>query len=154
MANQVEDRLVDSLKNYLQRERLVTISTIDHVTGGPNVNAISWVFASDEKQILFAIDSRSKIVKNILQNEHVVITLIANDSIYSISGKTEIVKEILEGVPLKLSAARLSIQEVRDIMFYGSKISLEPVYEKTYDALAAAKLDKQVMEALKGGYYK
>jgi hypothetical protein len=151
MANQVEERLIEPLKKYLQRERLVTISTVDHVTGGPNVNAISWVYASDEKHILFAVDNRSKIVRNIQHNKYVVITLIANDSIYSISGKTQIVQESLDGVPLKLSVAKLTIDEVRDVMFYGSKISLEPVYEKTYDALAAAKLDTQVMEALKKG---
>jgi hypothetical protein len=35
------------------------------------------------------------------------------------------------------------------VMFYGSKIAVEPRYEKTYDAEAAGKLDRQVMEALK-----
>ena len=34
-------------------------------------------------------------------------------------------------------------------MFYGSKIVTEPQYDKTYDKKAAAKLDKQVMEAMK-----
>ncbi len=34
-------------------------------------------------------------------------------------------------------------------MFYGSKISVNPSYEKTYDPVAAAKLDKQVIEAIK-----
>ncbi|MBD8068439.1 pyridoxamine 5'-phosphate oxidase family protein [Bacillus sp. PS06] len=151
MANQVEDHLIEPLKAYLQKERLVTISTVDHLTGGPNVNAISWVYASDERHVLFAVDSRSKIVKNVEGNHHVVITMIANDSIYSISGKATIIQETLEEVPLKLSVAKLEINEVRDVMFYGSKISLEPVYEKTYDALAAAKLDNQVMAALKKG---
>jgi hypothetical protein len=43
----------------------------------------------------------------------------------------------------------VSIKEVRDVMFYGSKLSVEPSYEKTYDAEAAAKLDRQVMDAIK-----
>jgi hypothetical protein len=34
-------------------------------------------------------------------------------------------------------------------MFYGSKISVEPEYEKTYNKIAAEKLDHQVMTALK-----
>lgn len=34
-------------------------------------------------------------------------------------------------------------------MFYGSKISRDIEYEKTYDKEAAAKLDRQVMEAMK-----
>jgi hypothetical protein len=34
-------------------------------------------------------------------------------------------------------------------MFYGSKIVTEPQYDKTYDKNAAARLDTQVMEAMK-----
>jgi hypothetical protein len=43
----------------------------------------------------------------------------------------------------------ISIKEVRDVMFYGSKIITEPQYDKTYDKVAAERLDKQVMEAMK-----
>jgi hypothetical protein len=38
---------------------------------------------------------------------------------------------------------------VRDVMFYGSKIVVEPQYDKTYDKNAAAKLDAQVMDAMR-----
>jgi len=34
-------------------------------------------------------------------------------------------------------------------MFYGARIVQEPVYEKTYDEEAAAKLDRQVLNALR-----
>ena len=34
-------------------------------------------------------------------------------------------------------------------MFYGSKITVVPKYDKTYDLEAAKKLDNQVMEAMK-----
>ncbi len=34
-------------------------------------------------------------------------------------------------------------------MFYGSKISSEPAYEKTYDKNAADRLDRQVIEAMR-----
>ncbi|MBY6269478.1 MAG: hypothetical protein CW344_14750, partial [Parageobacillus thermoglucosidasius] len=57
--------------------------------------------------------------------------------------------EKIEGIPLKLALVDVAINEVRDVMFYGSKIIQEPKYEKMYDAQAAAKLDNQVMAALR-----
>ncbi|WP_078547377.1 pyridoxamine 5'-phosphate oxidase family protein [Litchfieldia alkalitelluris] len=149
MANQVEERLTQPLFDYLQKERLVTISTIDHHSGGPNVNAISWIYALNHNEIIFAVNSRSKIIENIRNNANLVITIIYNESVYSISGKGFIQKEQLDKVPLKLAAVKFTIEEVRDIMFYGAQITILPKYEKTYDSLAAEKLDNQVMEAMK-----
>ncbi|EDL64704.1 hypothetical protein BSG1_18085 [Bacillus sp. SG-1] len=133
----------------LQQERFITVSTVDFETGGPNVSAISWVYAETEEKILFAVDSRSRIVKNIKTNPLVVLNIIANESSYSICGSAELKSERLKGVPINLSLVSLSISEVRDVMFYGSKISVEPQYEKTYDQEAADRLDRQVIEAMK-----
>ncbi len=149
MVNQVEPRLIEPLYNALQKERFVTLATIDHETGGPNVSAISWVLAKDDGTILFAVDNRSRILKNINHNNLVVINLIANESTYSIQGEASIKEERLKDVPLKLALVEVAIKEVRDVMFYGSKIVTEVQYDKTYDKNAAQKLDNQVMEAMK-----
>lgn len=149
MANAVEQKLIEPLFQSLQKERFVTVATIDHETGGPNVSAISWVYAPNDDRLYFAVDNRSRIVQNIQKNPLVVVTLIANESTYSISGTAAVKAEKMDGVPLKLALVEIAITEVRDVMFYGSKISVEPKYEKTYDAQAAAKLDHQVMTALK-----
>ncbi|AGX03704.1 MULTISPECIES: pyridoxamine 5'-phosphate oxidase family protein [Bacillaceae] len=149
MANQVEPRLIKPLFDELQQERFVTLATVDHETGGPNVNAISWVLAKDEETICFAIDSRSRIIENIKHNRHVVINIIANESTYSIQGEAAVKLEKMESVPLKLALAELKISEVRDVMFYGSKMTADPQYDKTYDKKAAERLDQQVMEAMK-----
>ncbi|CAM3693600.1 pyridoxamine 5'-phosphate oxidase family protein [Mesobacillus zeae] len=149
MANQVEFKLIKPLFDQLQKERFVTIATVDHETSGPNISAISWVLAKDEETIFFAVDNRSRIAENIKANSHAVINLIANESTYSISGNAAIKQERLEDVPLKLALIEIKITEVRDVMFYGSKITAEPQYDKTYDKDAAARLDKQVMDSMK-----
>ncbi|WP_201716697.1 pyridoxamine 5'-phosphate oxidase family protein [Rossellomorea arthrocnemi] len=149
MANQVEPSLIPALFEELQSERFVTLATVDHETNGPSVSAISWILAKDEHTLLFAVDQRSRIVKNIKGNPLVVVSLIANESTYSIGGKASVSQEKLTGVPLKLTLVQLVINEVRDVMFYGSKISTEPAYEKTYDKTAADRLDHQVIEAMK-----
>ncbi|MEH7418284.1 pyridoxamine 5'-phosphate oxidase family protein [Neobacillus drentensis] len=149
MANQVEPKLIQPLFDELQKERFVTLSTIDYETGGPNVSAISWVLAKDEGTIFFAIDNRSRILENINSNNKVVINLIANESTYSIAGEANVKEERLSEVPLKLALVEVTIKEVRDVMFYGSKIVTEVQYDKTYDKRAAERLDKQVMDAMK-----
>lgn len=149
MANQVEPKLIQPLFEELQKERFVTLATIDFETGGPNVSAISWVLAKDEDTIYFAVDNRSRIIQNINQNSKVVLNLIANESTYSIQGDAALKEERLKDVPLKLALIEIRINEVRDVMFYGSKIVTEPQYDKTYDKAAAARLDTQVMEAMK-----
>ncbi|TWI55826.1 pyridoxamine 5'-phosphate oxidase family protein [Halalkalibacter nanhaiisediminis] len=149
MANQVEQGLTEDLFPLLQKERYVTIATVDYEKKTPNVNAISWVFALNMKTIRFAIDNRSRIIENIKANNGVVLTMIANGSTYSIAGDTKIIAEKMEGVPLKLALIEMAVNEVRDVMFYGAKLINEPIYDKTYDAEAAAKLDRQVMDAMK-----
>lgn len=149
MANRVEPILIKPLLDELKKERFVTIATVDYETGGPNVSAISWIYAKDEKTLYFAVDNRSRIVENIQENNLVVVTIIANESTYSISGEAFLIIEKLERVPLKLAMVKIKVSEVRDVMFYGSKIIVEPQYDKTYDLDAAARLDQQVMEEMK-----
>lgn len=149
MVNQVEPKLLEPLLTELQYQRLVTLSTVDYETGGPNVNAISWVFAKDDKTIMFVVHKRSRIVKNIKNNKKVVINVIMNKSSYSISGNAHIKETKLGTIPLKLALIKLDITEVRDVMFYGAEITSEPEFEFTYDKEAAERLNKQIDFALK-----
>lgn len=149
MVNQVEPKLIKPLYEEMQKERFVTLATVDYETGGPNVSAISWVLAKDENIIYFAVDNRSRIIENINKNNHVVINIIANESTYSIQGEANLKEERLKDVPLKLALIEVKIKEVRDVMFYGSKIVQEVQYDKTYDKNAAERLDRQVMDAIR-----
>jgi flavin reductase (DIM6/NTAB) family NADH-FMN oxidoreductase RutF len=149
MVDTVSHSLNEQLLPLLQKERFVLLSTIDQDQESPSVSAISWVFAPNESTIRVAVDNRSRIIQNIKQNNRVVLTVIGSGSVYAISGKAEIAVEKMDEVPLKLALISVKISEVRDVMFYGSRISIEPEYEKTYDKQAAAKLDSQVMAAMK-----
>lgn len=150
MPNLVESTLVESLLSALQEEKLVSISTVDFETGGPNVSAVSWIYAKDETTIQLAVTAKSRIVKNIENNDHVVVTLYANESVYSIHTSASVKEKETPQLPLKLALITLRIAEVRDVMFYGAKISAEPRFDKTYDKEAAKKLDNEVMNLLKG----
>lgn len=150
MAETVARSLNEQLLPLFKKERFVLLNTVDKDTGSPHASAISWVYALNESTIAFAVDNRSRIVENIGKNSSVSLTVIGAGSVYAISGKASIQDEKMAGVPLKLARIQMLINEVRDVMFYGSRISVEPQYEKTYDKKAAEKLDNQVMTALMG----
>jgi len=149
MAETVSQSLSEELFALLQKERFVTLGTIDHESGAPSLSSLSWTFAPSVETIRFAVDNRSRILTNIAKDPQVVLHLIGAGSSFAINGKAILQSERMEGVPLKLAMVEVTIEAVRDIMFYGSRISVEPQYEKTYDKNAAAKLDNQVMTALK-----
>ncbi|MGF9908353.1 pyridoxamine 5'-phosphate oxidase family protein [Brevibacillus porteri] len=149
MAETVSQSLSEDLFNLLQKERFVTLGTVDHESGAPSLSSLSWTYAVSADTIRFAVDNRSRILANIAKEPQVVLHLIGAGSSFAINGRASVKTDRLEGVPLKLAMAEIKIEAVRDIMFYGSRISVEPQYEKTYDKNAAAKLDNQVMTALK-----
>ena len=98
------------------------LSTIDFETGGPNVSAISWVFAKDKHTILFAVDNRSRIVQNIQSNQKLSLMSWRLNLHIRLVVMRPIKEDKIEDIPLKLALIQIDIKEVRDVMFYGSKI--------------------------------
>lgn len=141
--------LTDSILQQLQHETFVILNTIDHETGRITSNAISWITALSHQCIRIAVDQRSRLITNMKENKQVTLSLFAAGSFYAIQGRANIVQERMEDVPIKLSCIDIDVEEVREAMFYGSRITVAPEFEKTYDKRAADKLDGQVFAALK-----
>jgi len=141
--------LPDGLVQKLRKETFVLLSTVDQDSGGPANNAISWVYAVDPATIRFAVDARSRINGNLDGNPHCSVTFFADGTVYTAYGKARRVAEALENVPFRLACYDIAIESVRDTMFYGSRITTEPEYEKKYDKRAADKLDRQVYDAMR-----
>jgi len=141
--------LSESLMAIMQKESFVLLGTIDAESGSPSTTAVSWLYAVEPARLRFAVDQRSRIITNVRHNPLVNITLFANGTVNAIYGVAEIVKEALEEVPFKVTCVDITISAVRDAMFYGSRISVLPEYEKTYDKRAAEKLDGQVFDAMR-----
>lgn len=141
--------LPEQIVSALRQERLVLLGTVDLETGGPSISALSWVYATDASRVRFAIDARSRLIANLKANPNVTLSLIGEGSVHAIYGKAAFVSEKLEDVPFALCCIEVKVDALRDAMFYGARISVEPEYEKTYDKRAAAKLDGQVFAAMK-----
>jgi flavin reductase (DIM6/NTAB) family NADH-FMN oxidoreductase RutF len=151
MSETISQTLSEDLFSLLQKERFVTLATIDHESGAPSLYSLSWTYAVTPQIIRIAVDNRSRILPNIEKHPQVALHLIGAGSSYAINGRAAVQTQRMEGVPIKLAMIEIVIQSVRDIMFYGSRISAEPQYEKTYAKHAAEKLDQQVMTALQQG---
>ncbi|WP_170006865.1 pyridoxamine 5'-phosphate oxidase family protein [Bacillus fonticola] len=148
MGNRTESTLTTEMKDALQNDPLVMIATIDYETGHPQQNAVSWVWIKDESTIDVAIDRKSRLYQNIENNSLCSLQFFAEETVFCIRVDVSI-DEVLEGVPLKLARARCHIRRIDDSLFYGSKITQAPQYEKTYDPRAVERLDQQVYRALK-----
>jgi len=149
MANSIEKTLSPVLFEDCNREKIVFLSTMNNEKNTPVTNAISWLIALDDKTIRFAVDQRSFIVSNIEAVQGVSLSLFSNETVYSILGDAKVLTKQLPSIPLKLACIEVEIKEVKNILFYGSKIVTEPAYAKTYDERAAKKLDLAVLNGLK-----
>jgi hypothetical protein len=147
--NEVVTSLNEKLYSELQHEKLVLLHTIDSESGAPTSSAISWVLAPHPETIRFAVDQRSRLVANLKANNKVSLTIFANNTVNIVYGNATVVVDELAEVPFKLTCVDIHIESIRDGMFYGSRISVEPAYEKTYDKRAAEKLDAEVFAAMK-----
>ena len=141
--------LSDSLFSYLQHERFVLLHTIDAETSGPTSSVISWVYAADPGRIRMALDASSRLVANMKANNRVALTIFAAGAVNAVYGRASEVTDSLEDVPFRMACFDVHITEVRNALFYGARMAMEPEIEKTYDRRAAAKLDQQVFAAMR-----
>jgi len=145
---EIPQQLSPELVQFFEGEKLVLLTTIESETKTPNVTAISWVKAMDENHIRFSVTNNSRLYSNIKEDPNVVLTVIANETVYSIQGKASILEDTMEGVAIKLAKIEVEVTAVFESMFWGAKITQEPEYEKTYNPKKAKELDIQVYAAL------
>ncbi|WP_123039845.1 pyridoxamine 5'-phosphate oxidase family protein [Cohnella candidum] len=141
--------LPESLFTQLQHENFVLLHTVDAESGSPTSSAISWIYAPDTGRLRFALDGRSRLIENLKARAEVSVTLFGAGSVHAVYGQAKVVADKLEGVPFPLACVDIEVSAVRDAMFYGARLSVQPEYEKTYDKRAADRLDGQVFEAMK-----
>lgn len=148
-VNEGATQLSQELVGYLQAPRLVIVTTLDSDTDWPTNNAITWVIAVDANTVRLAADAKGRVIGNIRADERVLLTVMAHGACHTIEGTGTIVSENLDGVSLKLGCAEVKVRAVRDITFWGGKITQEPEYDVTYDKALKEKLDSGVFAAMK-----
>ncbi|ALS27331.1 pyridoxamine 5'-phosphate oxidase [Paenibacillus sp. 32O-W] len=141
--------LSDEMVLQLQSQPFVLLHNVDADSGYPTSSVISWVFAPDAKRIRFAVDGRSRLVRNMASRPDICLTVFSPCTAQAVYGKVRVLSDDLDGVPFRLVCYEAEIDTVRNAMFHGSRLAAVPEFEKTYDKRAADKLDGQVFEAIR-----
>ncbi|WP_126425435.1 pyridoxamine 5'-phosphate oxidase family protein [Brevibacillus marinus] len=146
--SKVENQLSPELVEKLQGQTVVYVSVVHPESRRIYTAALSWVFATGDKTIRFAVDSKSEMITILESDPNITLSFIGGESAYAVSGQASIKVRKTEGLTLKMALIEVAVQEVRNIMFYGGKIVQEPVFIKSYNADLAKKLDNEIKEAL------
>jgi hypothetical protein len=148
MKKRIENKLSKELISHLQNRNFVIV-TITNSEAKPVNRSVSWVYAINDKVLRMVIDSKSKIISNLHLNNNITVTVFLNESVYQISGIAKIKIENIEGIPFKVSMIELTVNEVEDIMFFGSKLVSYPEYMKVNNEEKGKQLDELIFKKLK-----
>lgn len=149
MVKITENKLTKHLYDFLQTPQIASIVTIHNKDLSPVVSCISWIYSFNENTIFFAIDSRSITVENINVHNKICLHVFTNHSVYSINGTATIIQNPIEQLPLNLALIKIEVNEVRDVMFYGSTINQTPQIQLNYAPMMAKSLEEKVYEKFK-----
>ncbi len=147
--NEARTELSQELVSFLQAPQLVLVTTLDAERKWPTNNLITWVYAKDPTTVRLVADAKGRVLGNIRADERVLLTVMAHGACHTIEGTGRIIAEEIQGVSLKLGCAEVKVRAVRDVTFWGGKITAEPQYDVTYDKALKEKLDTGVFEAMK-----
>ena len=147
--SQPATQLTEALMQNLQPETFVLLNTVDAVSGGPTSSVMSWIYAVDSGKLRLAIDHRSRLVDNLMQNPQVTVTVFGDKQVSAIGGRAEVRQNPMNDVPFEMCCFDIHVEFVRNALFHGIQLVSSPEYVKIYDERAAEKLDGQVFAAMR-----
>lgn len=142
-------RLSQELIAHLQNPQLVLVTTIDADSGWPSNILITWVLALDGERLRLAADAGGRIITNVKGDEKVLLTIMTPGACHTIEGNGRVAADRLNGPKLQLGCVEVQVQAVRDVTFYGGRVTAAPRYEVTYDEGLKETLDRSVFDAMR-----
>ncbi|KIL41981.1 hypothetical protein SD70_03730 [Gordoniibacillus kamchatkensis] len=147
--SKVINELSPEMAEQLQGQSIVFVNVVNKETGDIYSTVLSWVYAVSPTAIRFAIDAKSDFVRILQQDPRLVMNFIAQETVFSVKGQAAVKVAQTEGLTLKMALIEVTVEEIRDIMFYGGKIVTQPAFVKTYKEDLIKKLDDEMRNALK-----
>lgn len=134
---------------FLQEPRITQIATLDHETGGPFANVISWVLARTPDTIRLMGDSRTRFMQNLRADGRVALTVLGAGTAWTVYGTATMLAEKTPNVPLALAMVELTDLKVYESIFWGAKLTVVPEWDVTYPREQSEKLDAAVFAAMR-----
>ncbi|MDF2608151.1 MAG: hypothetical protein K0S34_2347 [Bacillales bacterium] len=148
MKKRLENNMSTELISHLQNSNIVIVTTVDSEAKPVN-RSVSWIYAISDKKIRMVVDSNSKILSSLHLNNNIAVTVFLNESVYQITGVAKLKKDNIEGIPFKVSMIEISVKQVENIMFFGSKLIKYPEYIKTNNEEKSKQLDEIIFKDMK-----
>ncbi|NPA53476.1 MAG: pyridoxamine 5'-phosphate oxidase [Aquificae bacterium] len=142
-SNQLSNKLLEILKDLTPS---VVATAKDNK---PYTTFITWLTAVNPQKIRFAVNKGSKTYNNLKENPYASVEVFGEGIASSISGKTQLIKEEIEGLSFPVSVFELNVEKVVDNLFPGGNIKGSIPFEHTGDISKAKELDEIVLKALK-----
>ncbi|SDP16734.1 Pyridoxamine 5'-phosphate oxidase [Paenibacillus sp. yr247] len=146
-----QEKTILNFKDIFEKERMGFLTTFNKLTGNIHHNVVSWIAGVNQDTLRIAVSSKSDIVSNIESHPNVSFSFFFDEKVMAFQCEAIILTKEMKEVPFPLTLIELSAQQTEDIMFYGARISQEPVFEKTYNLKAAKQLDMQVYDSMMMG---
>lgn len=141
--------LPEHLAAFLQSPRLVQLHTLEAGTGAPFVNTLSWVLALHPGEIRLAGDVRTRFMQNLQADSRVALTVLGAGTAWTVYGEARLLTERTPGIPFPLGLAAVTGLRVHESLFWGARLTQEPLWEVTYSAEEAARLDEAIFRAMR-----
>ncbi|SHE69179.1 Pyridoxamine 5'-phosphate oxidase [Seinonella peptonophila] len=140
--------LTPEMVDILQGKTVVLLQAVEPESQTIYSTALSWVYAIDQQTIRYAIDHKSQFIRILEENPNIVLHFIGCESVFRVAGKAKLRAAKAEDVSINLALIEVKVEEVRDIIFFGGKITTDPAFIKTYDEKLIEKLDREVGQAI------
>ena len=118
------------LVQYLLGGQTCVVATIDE-NGLPQTTIMTWGVARDPQTLTFAVDTRSRSLKNLKANPRVAVEVLGDDLCYGLRGTAVVEKEAMVSAPFPCALVAIKIEDVRDhgaagVKFVGPSYSFHP----------------------------
>lgn len=130
MAENAPAEMPPHLVQFLLGGQALVIATVDQ-QGAPLTTLMTWAVARNPQTLGLAVDTRSRLMRNLRSHARVAIEVLGDDICYGLRGIAVVEKEIMQSAPFPCALVAVRIEEVQDhaaagVRFRGPSYSFHP----------------------------
>lgn len=139
---------IEDVVGRLKSDHLSLLASVDS-QGRPELSAVSWIRGRPPAEADLMVGWKARLVRNLAHHPEICLAVF-HESVYTLSGRAELVEKLVPGLPVPLARLRITFDGVYDGLFTGGQLEAPPAFQKVYPP-KLANLDRLVEERLDGG---
>ena len=127
MSTPAPTEMPPRLVQYLLGGQTCVVATIGE-NGAPQTTIMTWGVARDPQTLTFAVDTRSRSLKNLKADPRVAVEVLGDDLCYGLRGTAVVEKEQMSSAPFPCALVAVRVEDCRDhgaagVVFVGPRYS-------------------------------